>query len=76
MSMQVGQLVWYMNEGRVHSAPVISKMTVENAHEDWAHTDEQKRLFTRFGRARTVYATCHGEFEEVYESKQALLESL
>jgi hypothetical protein len=74
--MNVGDTIWYMNEGRVHSAPILAKMIVENKHEEWACTEQQKGLFTPFGKTRTVYATCHGQFEQVYPSKPALLESL
>ena len=72
----LNQTIWYINDGRVHSANVLSIMTVENLHEDWAHTTEQKGLFTPFGRAGTYYATCHGIFTKVFDSKEALLASL
>lgn len=74
--MEVGDLIFYMNDGRVHSAALLSKLTVENAHEDFAHTPEQCEFFTRFGTTRTVYATCHGEFEKVYSTKEELLSAL
>lgn len=74
--VNLGQTVWYMAEGRVHSAPVLSIMRVENLHEDWAHTTAQKDLFTPFGASGTVYATTHGTFSNVFESKEDLLDSL
>jgi hypothetical protein len=74
--MHLGQLVWYMNDGRPHSAKVLSIMKVENLHENWIATKEQDHFYARFGKARRVYATVHGEFEDVYESKDALLASL
>jgi hypothetical protein len=77
-TVTLGALVWYMCDGRVHSAPVLSIQTVQNLHEEWAHTNEQKHTFTRFGTARTDVATVHGTFDAkaCYSSKKELLESL
>lgn len=74
--IKLDQTVWYMNDGRIHSAKILAIMTVDNLHEDWAHTTEQKELFTPFGKAGTYYATVHGIFTEVFDSKESLLASL
>lgn len=75
---KLGQLVWYMLDGKVHSASVLSVMTVQNAHDDWAHTKEQKHTFQRFGESRTMIATVHATLDatEVFDNKSALLESV
>jgi hypothetical protein len=75
---QPEQLVWYFLENKVHSAPIQSVMTVQNSHEDWAHTKEQKELFTRFGPAGTFIATVHTTLpvDKVFSSKEELVASL
>jgi len=76
MKFKLNQTIHYLLENRPHSAPVMSRMTVDNAHDDWASTDEQKEAFTPFGESRVVYGTCHGLIEEqdAFESKRALAE--
>lgn len=65
----MGALIWYMKDNRIHSAPVQARqyIVVENLHEDWASTKEQQALFNPFGRtmASVTYATIHGVFDEV-----------
>ena len=75
---ELDQLVYYMFNNKIHSAPVISRMIVENLHEERAHTDEQKKCWTPFGKAGVHYCTCHGVFPEkdLYESREDLLDSL
>lgn len=76
--LKLDELAWYFKDSKVHSASVLSIMTVENLHESWAHTDVQKELFTPFGWSGTFYATCHGVVSAslVFSTKEALLESL
>jgi len=76
--MITGQIIYYLRNNKLHSAPIFSKMIVENAKESFAITDEQKKVFTRFGNARIVYATCHGEISdnEAFETPQALFAHL
>lgn len=78
MKYNLEQLIWYMSEGNMCNAKVLARTTVENAHEDWASTKEQKSLFTPFGVAGVFYATTHGIFkqEEVFASKAELIEFL
>lgn len=75
--MNVGDMIFYLRENRVHSAPILSKMVVENQREDIA-TTEQRELFNRFGPAGVFYATCHGTIHghEAFPSKEELLKSL
>ena len=78
VDVKVGTLIWYMMNGRFHSAPVLAKMVVENLHPDWTDTIEQARRFTPFGGSGTFYGTCHGlvNANEAFESKESLVESL
>ena len=61
---ELEQLVHYMEDNRPHSAPVLSRMMVENAHEDWVATNEQANLLTPFGKGGAFYSTCHGIYSE------------
>ena len=72
------QLIYYIRNDRICSAPVLARVIVENAREEWACTDAQKNLFTPFGAGREAYATCHGvvSAEEVFGSKQDLADFL
>lgn len=72
------QTIYYVRNDRVHSAPVLARIIVENAHDDWACTDAQKELFTPFGKGREAYATCHGfvPAEDAFASKQDLVNFL
>lgn len=75
---ELGADIYYFRDNRVHSAPVLARMIVDNLHEDWAHTAEQKDLWTPWGKGGVYYRTCHGIFEhrEVFGSKQELLDSM
>lgn len=72
----VGDVIYYMKDNKVHCAPILSKMKVENEHV--AHTDEQKDVFAPFGKAGVYYATVHGIIngEKSFYTKQELLDSL
>jgi hypothetical protein len=71
---ELGQVVFYVRDNRVHSAPVLSRMLVENQRPDWNATPEQREFWQRFGNCRVMYATCHGEFqeEELFDSRETL----
>lgn len=77
-TLKLDDTAWYFKDNMVHSAPVLSIMVVENLHEDWVCTEEQKSLFTPFGKAGTFYGTCHGILNAnlVFGTKEALLKSL
>lgn len=64
MKAKLGDLIHYERDGRPHSARVLSLLHIQNAHDGWASTPEQKEAFQQFGPARTAYATCHGVVEE------------
>ena len=72
------QVVFYMLNNVIHSASILSRMCVENLHENWAITKEQKELFTPFGNSRILYATTHGFISEnvVFASKEELLKEI
>ena len=75
---ELNEIIHYMRDNRIHSAPVLSRMIVENHREEWAHTKEQKDTFTHFGPAGVYYYTCHGLVtkDEAFGSKQDLLDAL
>lgn len=71
---ELDQTVYYIMDNRLHSAPVLSRMVVENLKPTWNSTKEQADLFQRFGPCRVVYATVDGVHEEatLFESREAL----
>jgi len=66
-----------MLEGRIHSAPVLSRVRTENAHDSWDH-GVQTDIFQKFGKTRTTYVTIHTVLDELncYDSKKNLVKSL
>lgn len=78
MKHELGSLIYYMKDNKVHSAKVLARTVVENAHNDWTSTNAQKDTFTPFGAAGRYYATCHGIFteDEVFASRDELAKSL
>lgn len=74
MKYELGQLIYYIRENRLFSAPVLARIKVENLHQDLAHTNEQKKLFTPFGESGVFYGTCHGIINEseAYSSREDL----
>ena len=78
MKHALGAVIHYMRDNRPHSAPVLARMIVENAHDDWASTPEQVALFTPFGPSRAVYATCDGPIGsgDVFGSREDLVAHL
>lgn len=56
----LGDIIFYLKDSRPHSAKVLSILTVQNAHDEWAHTKEQKQLFQPFGPSGIYYVTVHG----------------
>lgn len=72
------QTIYYIRENRIHSAPVLARMIIDNSKEQWANTYEQKRLFTPFGETCETYSTCHGFVQafEAFGSKQDLVDHL
>lgn len=78
MNYELNQLIYYMRDNRPHSAPVLARMRVDNLHEDWACTKEQRNLFTPFGPAGVYYSTCHGlvREDEAFAAREEMLESI
>jgi len=74
---ELGDVIYY-HHNKILSAPVLSRMRVENAHPDWNDTAGQQKLFQMFGSDREVYATCHGNIlaEEAFRSARELAEWL
>ena len=78
MKYHLDQLIWYMMDNQVHSAPVLSRMQVENLHDGWAHAEEQKETWQAFGPSGRSYTTAHGTIneEDAAGTKQELLDTL
>jgi hypothetical protein len=74
----VGTMIFYLREHRVHSAPIMCRSIVENKHDDYASTPEQKAMWQAFGPSGIRYNTCHGMVmhEEAFGSRQALVASI
>lgn len=72
---ELGQAIFYIEENRICSAVVFSRLTIENLHDNWASNKEQEGLFTPFGKQGVYYSTCHGTYhaDEVYGSRESLL---
>ena len=75
---ELDQTVHFIMGNRVCSAPVLSRMWVENLHPDWNHTQKQSEVFTRFGPCRIVYATWYGELMEnqLFANREALARAI
>lgn len=69
------QVVFFISNNKIASAPILACMCVENLHEDWASTDAQKKTWTPFGLQGNYYATVHGVFLEskLFTSKEDLI---
>ena len=78
MKYELDQIVFYIADNKICGAPILARMYVDNLHEDFAHTKEQRELFTPFGLSGVFYATCHGIIQEdnVFASKSELLDSI
>lgn len=74
MRFQVNQIIYYLLDNKVQSAPVRSRIKVEN---DSAFESAKDSILV-FGQTRIKYATKHGIFgeEEVAISKAELLTML
>lgn len=74
----VGDLIFYLRENRVHSAPILSRQIVSVRANIKPDTVEQAKLFTPFGPAMVRYATCHGVIngDEAYATRNELADSL
>lgn len=78
MKYELDQIIFYIMNNVVHNAPVLSRICVENLHDDWISNKEQKEAFTPFGSSGIKYSTCHGVIEarHAFSSVDELLESL
>jgi hypothetical protein len=75
---KLNQDIWYMRENRPCCGTIWTVCNVQNSHDAWAHTNEQKDTWQHFGPSGIIYVTAHGlvKEEEGYDSKAKLLESL
>lgn len=76
---ELDQTVWYFKNNSVHSAPILSRKYVDNVFSKKERcTDIQEEAFSKLGNECIRYATIHSILNEseVFESKEALLNSL
>lgn len=67
------QKVYYIKDNKIHSAPILSRMYVDN-HINETYTAQQYDLFNSFGPTGIRYSTVHGEFGEhqLFPTKEEL----
>lgn len=75
---ELDQLVYYMKDNRLHSAPILARKAIENHGDFDARDPDQRHLFTPWGRSGIEYRTCHGFYKEhqLYASKEDLASAL
>lgn len=74
----LGQKVYYMINNKIGSKEISSRCIVENMHDDWASTKEQKESWQPFGKTAILYSTGNNIFNEneIFESKEDLVKNL
>ena len=75
---EVGQLVYFIYDNRLHSNTISTRVIVENEHNDWDATDVQKNLYTPCGKSRIDYYIQGQVFSEdkLYATKEELADKL
>jgi hypothetical protein len=78
MKFNINDTIHYMHYNKPHSGLVLARMAVENMHNDWAYTSEQRKVFQPFGESGVYYATNEGIISErdAFPSKEKLVKSL
>ena len=78
MKYKLDQLIYYMQDNKVHSAKVLSRWCIENLKEYASLGTEDMTFYAPMGVEGVWYKTCHGIINEkhAFASKQELLESL
>jgi hypothetical protein len=74
----VGELIFFLQNNRVHSAPVLSRQVITVCADRIPSSNEQEKLFRPFGPSGVKYATCHGivRADEAFFTQNALADSL
>jgi len=76
----IGDNIFYIDDNRPCSAPVISIKVVlnESDAEKKASTEEQKKIWLAFGSACVEYKTIHGRYFEsqIYLTREDLGEAI
>lgn len=75
---KIDQVIFYMSENQIHSAPILSINYVQTNPELKPSNKEQQQVFEPFGEAGIWYATIHGVLKEilVHPNRASLLDSL
>jgi hypothetical protein len=74
----IGQMVFYLLDNKLHSAPILSIKEVKNDDSIHISTREQRQTFQIFGPSGVEYATTHGVIAEkfLFTSKADLFKKL
>lgn len=78
MKYELGQLIYYMLDNKVHSAKVLARKQVENAKDYNELGTEEMAFDAPWGDAGIWYKTCHCAIDQndAFASREELLESL
>lgn len=74
---ELGQLVYYLLDNKLHSAKVLSRMKLERLDE--SKNNDPYDPYDNFDYdSGTFYATCHGTFreDEIFGSKEELAQNI
>ena len=73
---ELNQTVYYLENNRLFSAPILSRLYVDNLR--GANTEQQIDVFNHFGQTRILYRTIHGTYDEtkLFRSKEELALSI
>ena len=68
-------IVFYLKNNKICSASVLSRMVVENVHENLKAPDELRQIFCRFGDSGVFYSTYYGVFaeEDLFRTREELM---
>lgn len=75
---EIGQLVYFIYDNKLHSRTISTRVIIENEHDDWDCTEEQKRSFTPCGKTRIDYYINGSVFPEhlLFTTKEELADNL
>lgn len=75
---ELDQTIYYMLDNCIGSAPVTSRVCIENLHETWNSNESQRQLWQPKGNSGVYYYTCHGEVPEgaAFATARELADSL
>jgi hypothetical protein len=75
----LGQLVYYFVDNKIHSGGILSRSYVDNLlPKDEINTEQQKKIFALLGDEGILYTTIHDTFKEneLFSSEEDLRKSI